>query len=310
MSAVIALKALRKSFHGHLGIGRTVAVDGLDITVQPGEIFGLLGPNGAGKTTTLKLMLGLLRPDSGQALLFGRPPHDVAARARLGFLPENPYFYDYLTPVEFLDLYARLHGIPAAERARRIRAAIERVGLAGREKTALRKFSKGMIQRLGLAQAIQHDPELVILDEPMSGLDPIGRREVRDLIMSLRAAGRTVFFSSHILQDAEMVCDRVAIVFRGRLRAVGRLDDLVSRDARWIEVSVRGPVPDDAPGERTQAPDGTTLVKVDGMPALARLLGRVTDSGSEVLSVWPRRETLEDLFLREIGKARAEENVS
>jgi ABC-2 type transport system ATP-binding protein len=310
MSAVIELKALRKSFHGHLGIGRTVAVDGLDITVQPGEIFGLLGPNGAGKTTTLKLMLGLLRPDSGQALLFGRPPNDVAARARLGFLPENPYFYDYLTPVEFLDLYARLHGIPAAERARRIRAAIERVGLAGREKTALRKFSKGMIQRLGLAQAIQHDPELVILDEPMSGLDPVGRREVRDLIMSLRASGRTVFFSSHILQDAEMVCDRVAIVFRGRLRAVGRLDDLVSRDARWIEVSVRGGVPDDAPGERTQAPDGSTLVKVDGMPALARLLGRVTDSGGEVLSVWPRRETLEDLFLREIGKAKAEEILS
>jgi ABC-2 type transport system ATP-binding protein len=310
MSAVIELKALRKSFHGHLGIGRTVAVDGLDITVQPGEIFGLLGPNGAGKTTTLKLMLGLLRPDSGQALLFGRPPSDVAARARLGFLPENPYFYDYLTPVEFLDLYARLHGVPAAQRKRRIAAAIERVGLAGREKTALRKFSKGMIQRLGLAQAIQHDPELVILDEPMSGLDPVGRREVRDLIMSLRASGRTVFFSSHILQDAEMVCDRVAIVFRGRLRAVGRLDDLVSRDARWIEVSVRGSVPDDAPGERTQAPDGTTLVKVDGMPALARLLGRVTDAGSEILSVWPRRETLEDLFLREIGKARAEEKVS
>ena len=310
MSAVIELKALRKSFHGHLGIGRTVAVDGLDITVQPGEIFGLLGPNGAGKTTTLKLMLGLLRPDSGEALLFGRSPNDVAARARLGFLPENPYFYDYLTPVEFLDLYARLHGVPAAERERRIRAVIDRVGLAGREKTALRKFSKGMIQRLGLAQAIQHDPELVILDEPMSGLDPVGRREVRDLIMSLRASGRTVFFSSHILQDAEMVCDRVAIVFRGRLRAVGRLDDLVSRDARWIEVSVRGGVPDDVPGERTQAPDGTTLVKVDGMPALARLLGRVTEAGSEVLSVWPRRETLEDLFLREIGKARAEENAS
>jgi ABC-2 type transport system ATP-binding protein len=310
MSAVVALKNLRKSFRGHLGIGSTVAVDGLDLTVQPGEIFGLLGPNGAGKTTTLKLMLGLLEPDSGEALLFGRPPRDVAARARLGFLPENPYFYDYLTPVEFLDLYARLHGVPAAERRDRIHAAIRRVGLAGREKTALRKFSKGMIQRLGLAQAIQHDPELVILDEPMSGLDPVGRREVRDLILGLRAAGRTVFFSSHILQDAEMVCDRVAIMFRGRLREIGRLDDLVSRDARWIEVAVRGTVPADAPGERTAAPDGTTLVKVDGAPALAKLLGKVTDAGGEVLSVWPRRDTLEDLFLREINKAQAEEKAS
>jgi len=310
MSAVVALKKLRKSFHGHLGIGSTVAVDGLDLAVLPGEIFGLLGPNGAGKTTTLKMMLGLLRPDAGEVRLFGRPPQDIAVRARLGFLPENPYFYDYLTPVEFLDLYARLHGVPKAERARRIAAAIERVGLAGRERLALRKFSKGMIQRLGLAQAIQHDPELVILDEPMSGLDPVGRREVRDLILGLRAAGRTVFFSSHILQDAEMLCDRVAILFRGRLRAVGRLDDLVSRNARWIEVSARGPVPPDAPGERTAAPDGTTFYKVDGMPALTRLLAAISASGGEVLSVWPRRESLEDLFLREIGKAQAEERAS
>src|SRR5260221_6663666 len=219
MSAVIEIRGLRKAFRGHLGIGRTVAVDGLDLSVRTGEIFGLLGPNGAGKTTTLKMMLGLLRPDAGEIRLFGRPPQDVAARARLGFLPENPYFYDYLTAAEFLDLYGRLHGLDAADRKRRIASAITRVGLSGRERTALRKFSKGMTQRLGLAQAIQHDPELVILDEPMSGLDPIGRREVRDLILAQRAAGRTVFFSSHILQDAEMLCDRVAIVFKGQLRA-------------------------------------------------------------------------------------------
>jgi ABC-2 type transport system ATP-binding protein len=310
MSAVVALTELRKSFRGHLGIGRTVAVDGLSLSVQPGEIFGLLGPNGAGKTTTLKMMLALLRPDSGEVRLFGRPPQDVAARARIGFLPENPYFYDYLTPVEFLDLYARLHGIPAAERAKRVKAAIARVGLAGRESTALRKFSKGMIQRLGLAQAIQHDPDLVILDEPMSGLDPVGRREVRDLILGLRAAGKTVFFSSHILQDAEMLCDRVAIVFRGRLRSVGRLDDLISRDAKWIEVSTRGPIPPGAPGERTEAPDGTALYKVGDVSELARLLAAVSGAGGEVLSVWPRRETLEDLFLREIGRAQAEERAS
>ena len=310
MSAVIELQGLRKAFHGHLGIGRKVAVEGLDLSVRPGEIFGLLGPNGAGKTTTLKMMLALLRPDAGQVRIFGRPPADVAARRRLGFLPENPYFYDYLTAVEFLDFYGRLHGFKGAERKRRVEAVIARVGLAGSEGTPLRKFSKGMIQRLGLAQAIQHDPELVILDEPMSGLDPIGRREVRDLILAHRAAGRTIFFSSHILQDAEMMCDRVAIVFKGKLRAIGKLDDLVSREAKWIEVSVRGVLPAGLPGDHTAAPDGTTLVRVAGVPALTQLLAAVPAAGGEVLSVWPRRETLEDLFLREIGRARAEERPS
>ncbi len=295
MSSVIELSSLKKSFHGHLGIGRTLAVDGLSLSVEQGEIFGLLGPNGAGKTTTLKMMLGLIRPDGGSVRLFGRPPGDAATRRRLGFLPENPYFYDYLTAAEFLDLYGRLQGLGAAERKRTVAAAIERVGLSGRENTALRKFSKGMIQRLGLAQAIQHGPELVILDEPMSGLDPIGRREVRDLILAQRAAGKTVFFSSHILQDAEMLCDRVAILFKGRLRSIGKLDDLVSRDARWIEVTVRA-----ASGE-------TTLIRVEGMPELAKLMVSVPVAGGEVISVWPRRESLEDLFLREIGRARAEE---
>jgi ABC-2 type transport system ATP-binding protein len=310
MSAVIELRGLRKAFRGHLGIGRKVAVEGLDLSVNPGEIFGLLGPNGAGKTTTLKMMLALLRPDAGEARLFGLPPTDVAARRRLGFLPENPYFYDYLTAFEFLDLYGRLHGLKGADRRRRIESAIMRVGLEGREQTPLRKFSKGMIQRLGLAQAIQHDPELIILDEPMSGLDPIGRREVRDLILAHRAAGRTIFFSSHILQDAEMLCDRVAIVFKGRLRSVGKLDDLVTREAKWIEVSVRGPLPAELPGARTTAPDGTTLVRVEGVPSLTKLLAAVPSAGGEVLSVWPRRETLEDLFLREIGRAKAEERGS
>jgi ABC-2 type transport system ATP-binding protein len=167
-----------------------------------------------------------------------------------------------------------------------------------------------MTQRLGLAQAIQHEPELVILDEPMSGLDPIGRRDVRDLILAQRAAGRTVFFSSHILQDAEMLCDRVAIVFKGKLRSVGKLDDLVARNAKWIEVSVRGAIPTELPGTRTTAPDGTTLLRVDDVPSLAKVLAAVPAAGGEVLSVWPTRESLEDLFLREIGRAKAEERAS
>ena len=200
MIAPIEARGLRKSFHGHLGIGRHVAVDGLDLDVRPGEIFGLLGPNGAGKTTTLKLLLGLLRPDAGTIRIFGGAPAESPVRRRLGFLPEHPYFYDYLTAEEFLAFYADLRGLSGGRG--RDRDLLRRVGLEGKEGVPLRKFSKGMLQRVGLAQAIQHDPELVILDEPMSGLDPIGRREVRDLVLELKAAGKAVLFSSHILSDA------------------------------------------------------------------------------------------------------------
>jgi ABC-2 type transport system ATP-binding protein len=298
---VIRVEGLRKSFRGHLGIGRSVAVDGLDLDVTRGEVVGLLGPNGAGKTTTLKLMLGLLRPDSGEIRLFGRPPADPAARARIGYLPENPYFYDYLTAGEFLDFYGRLQGIPAAERRDRVRATLRRVGLEGRGRVALRKFSKGMIQRIGLAQAIQHEPELVILDEPMSGLDPVGRREVRDLILSLGRSGKTVFFSSHILQDAEMICDRVAILERGRLRAQGRLQELVSGTVRWFEITVRGTLPDDHGALDISRSGEETLLRVSDVDQLGPLLQAVRQAGGEVLSIWPRRDTLEDLFLREIA---------
>jgi ABC-2 type transport system ATP-binding protein len=300
-SPAILIRGLTKVFRGHLGIGRFPAVTGLDLEVPQGQSFGLLGPNGAGKTTTLKMLLALLRPDAGEIRLLGRPPSDPAARARVGYLPEHPYFYDYLSAEEFLDFYGRLQGIPGYERKKRVRETLGRVGLAGRERTALRKFSKGMIQRLGLAQAIQHDPELVILDEPMSGLDPVGRREVRDLILSLREAGKTVFFSSHILQDAEMVCDRVAILKQGRLRSVGHLDDLVKSRVRWFEVEIRGAVPELA-GVETLSRDGDMhLVRVPDVEGLGRLMAGVTASGGQVASVWPRRDTLEDLFMREIG---------
>ena len=299
--AAVRLTGLTKSFRGHLGIGRTTVVDGLDLEVYRGESFGLLGPNGAGKTTTLKLMLGLLRPDHGEIRLLGSPPKEPAARARIGYLPENPYFYDYLTATEFLDFYARLQGIPAEVRKQRVQETLERVGLAGRGRTALRKFSKGMTQRLGLAQAIQHDPELIILDEPMSGLDPIGRREVRDLILSLREAGKTVFFSSHILQDAEMICDRVAILKDGKLRSVGRLQDMVSRAVRWFEVSLRGTEGLTLPGEVVTADGDERLVRVPDIEALTLLLTEARNAGAQVVSIWPHRETLEDLFLREVG---------
>jgi ABC-2 type transport system ATP-binding protein len=297
----ISIRGLSKSFAGHLGIGRTVAVACLDLEVARGEILGLLGPNGAGKTTTLKTLLGLLRPDRGEVRLFGRSPSDPAARARLGYLPENPYFYDYLTAEEFLDLYGRLQGLPAAARRETIHATLRRVGLAGRERTALRKFSKGMVQRLGLAQATQHRPDLVILDEPMSGLDPLGRREVRDMILALRQAGGTVLFSSHILQDAEMICDRVAILDRGRLCRVGRLDDLVSGRVEWFEVSVRGVLPE-PPGALLLSRDGRhSLWRVPDVATLGDLLQAVRSAGATVSSVWPRHRTLEDLFVHELS---------
>jgi ABC-2 type transport system ATP-binding protein len=299
--SALRLEGLAKSFRGHLGIGRTPAVEALDLDVAPGRIFGLLGPNGAGKTTTLKMILGLIRPDRGTVRLFGKPPSDPWARARIGFLPENPYFYDYLTAEEFLDFYGRLHGMPREARRERVGHLLVRVGLEGRGRIPLRKFSKGMTQRLGLAQAILHEPDLLILDEPMSGLDPIGRREVRDLILEQRAAGRTVFFSSHILQDAEMICDRVAILVKGKVRFEGALDDLVSRKVLWYEVAIAGTPPAGLPGEVLSSAGAETLVRVADVDALARLLAAVQSSGAQVASLWPRRETLEDLFLREVA---------
>jgi len=302
---VIELNGVVKSFKGHLGIGRKVAVSRLNLKVLPGEIFGLLGPNGAGKTTTLKMVLGLLRPDRGSVRLFGEAPSKVSARARIGFLPENPYFYDYLTAREFLDFYGRLHGLDRSTRRRRVEETIEKVGLAGKERLALRKFSKGMVQRLGLAQAILHDPDLVILDEPMSGLDPVGRREVRDLILSLRESGKTVFFSSHILQDAESICQRVGIVVDGRLRHLGSLDEMVHSRPRWFEVSIRGPVPGDWREAVVSTAGDKSLLRLPDVDALGRLLAGVQAGGSQVVSVWPRRETLEDRFLQEVGKEPA-----
>lgn len=283
-------------------MGLTVAVEDLTFEVRPGEVFGLLGPNGAGKTTTLKLLLGLLRPDRGRVLLFGLSPADPRARARAAFLPEQPYFYDYLTARELLDFYGRLRGLGRKDRARKASELLELVGLEGREDVPLRKFSKGMLQRVGLAQALVGDPEFVILDEPMSGLDPIGRREVRDLILSLRREGRTVLFSSHILQDAEMVCDRVAILDRGRLARVGRLDELVGRSVHWFEVTVAGAAADGLPGEKVAMSGDEILLRVTGIEELGRLLAAAREAGGQVLSVWPRRQTLEDLFLEQVRR--------
>jgi ABC-2 type transport system ATP-binding protein len=212
----------------------------LTLTVQEGEVFGFLGPNGAGKTTTLKLLMGLVFPTGGSARILGMEVDDVRVKAQIGFLPEQPYFYDHLTAKELLDYYAQLSGVPAQERSQRADRMLARVGLSDVARTQLRKFSKGMLQRVGLAQAILHDPKLVFLDEPMSGLDPMGRREVRELIQQLQQEGKTVFFSTHILSDAEALCDRVAVIHKGELRGVGAVANLTSQVQGKVEIIFSG----------------------------------------------------------------------
>lgn len=216
------------------------ALHPLHLTVEEGEIFGFLGPNGAGKTTTLKILMGLVFPTSGSARILGHDWTDPTIKAQIGFLPEQPYFYDHLTAHELLNYYAQLSGVPAKGRRTRIESTLERVGLRDIKGLQLRKFSKGMLQRVGIAQAILHEPKLVFLDEPMSGLDPVGRREVRDLIEQLKQEGKTVFFSTHILSDAEALCDRVAILHQGELRGVGAVETLTSSVQGKVEVIWQG----------------------------------------------------------------------
>src|SRR5215470_18649339 len=216
------------------------ALHPLELTVNEGETFGFLGPNGAGKTTTLKLLMGIIFPTSGSARILGRDFRDPEVKREVGFLPEQPYFYDYLSAPELLDYYAQLSGVPEEQRRKRIPALLDRVGLGDVGKKQLRKFSKGMLQRVGIAQAIIHDPEVVFLDEPMSGLDPLGRHEVRELIQDLKDEGKTIFFSTHILSDAEALCDRVAVIHKGELRGVGVVNDLRSSIADKTEVIWQG----------------------------------------------------------------------
>jgi ABC-2 type transport system ATP-binding protein len=282
------------------------ALDGLTLEVDSGEVFGFLGPNGAGKTTTLKLLMGLVFPTSGEAELLGRPVGDVLARRRVGYLPENPYLYDYLTAEELLQYFAGLFGYGPADRRRRAAQLLDEVGIGAERKLQLRKFSKGMLQRVGIAQALINDPELVVLDEPMSGLDPLGRRDVRALILRLRDRGCTVFFSSHVLADAEALCSRVAILARGRLVSVGRLADIVAFTLRGWELVVAG-VTEDAAGALER--DARRLVRIgDGRYAVElppevppdRVLAALAAAGGTLVSLNPIRDTLEDYFVRQV----------
>jgi ABC-2 type transport system ATP-binding protein len=287
------------------------ALDALSLEVAPGEVFGFLGPNGAGKTTTLKLLMQLIFPTAGHAEILGRPVGDVAVRHRIGFLPENPYFYDNLTAEELLHYFGELFGQPPAERRARIPALLDSVGIGAERRLQLRKFSKGMIQRVGIAQALLNDPEVVFLDEPMSGLDPLGRRDVRSLILSLRDQGRTIFFSSHILSDAEALCSRVGVVAAGRLTATGRLSDLLAFETRGWELVVSdleaGVVERLGPqvSRAVEISPGRYTLELPADARPERLVPELAAAGAQVISLNPIRATLEDFFVRHVTETGA-----
>jgi ABC-2 type transport system ATP-binding protein len=310
MAAVIEIEDLVKTFQVGFWKKRPVlALDHLCLDVEPGEIFGFLGPNGAGKTTTLKILMDLLRPTSGTTRILGEPSGSGVMKKRIGYLPENPYFYDYLTAGELLTYVGKLFEIRQPELGQRVRTLLEKVGLAGSRDQQLRKFSKGMIQRIGIAQALINNPEVVFLDEPMSGLDPIGRREVREVIRSLKERGTTVFFSSHILPDVEQICDRVAIMNRGRLRETGSLEKILnarmqgheiilSRNDEKLQSSLK-PLCDSLTsiGDRLQ-------VHAADAEQLESILAHAFRNGAPLVSVTPLRLSLEDYFLQEVAADR------
>ncbi len=288
------------------------ALHPLHLAVEDGEIFGFLGPNGAGKTTTLKLLMGLVFPTSGSARILGLEWTDPSVKAQIGFLPEQPYFYDYLTARELLEYYAQLSGVPAKERKPRVDAVLRRVGLPDEGGVQLRKFSKGMLQRVGIAQAILHNPRVVFFDEPMSGLDPMGRREVRDLMEELKHEGKTVFFSTHILSDAEALCDRVAIIHHGELRGIGAVADLTSNVHGKVELvwqTTRVPASIKALAAECHVTGDTVraVLPEENQDAAIDALRR---EHLQLISLIPVRASLEDYFVQKLKSAEKMEGVT
>jgi ABC-2 type transport system ATP-binding protein len=308
----ICIEGLTKQFRsGWPGRPPATVLDGLSLSVREGEIYGFLGPNGSGKTTTIKVLMGLIFATAGRVEIFGRPVGDVQTRRRIGFLPEAPYFYDYLTAEEFLTFYGDLAGMGRDVLRTRVPHLLEMVGLAEAKTRQLRKFSKGMLQRVGLAQALIHDPELVILDEPMSGLDPIGRKQVRDLILGLRDQGKTVFFSTHIIPDVEMICDRVGVIVKGRLLTTGRVDELAGHGhTQSVEIVCQGVTVGDIPAIESAAVrvlqrGSQALIVLPKPDRLEDVLGEIRKRGGTLISVTPQKGSLEELFFPSSGRETA-----
>jgi ABC-2 type transport system ATP-binding protein len=300
--AAILTRGLTKSYRNPWTMKVSRGVEHLDLEVRRGEVLGYLGPNGAGKTTTLKLLVGLHKATSGAAWVLGEPIEQAASRRRLGFLPEQPYFYDYLSGVEYLELSGRLSGLGGQDAHRKSLYWLGRVGLGDRPQLRLRKYSKGMLQRLGLAAALIHEPELLILDEPMSGLDPFGRRDVRELILEQRDRGTTVLFSSHILPDVEILCDRVAIILKGVLTRIATVGELVQDSRQKIEIRCAGgsqlnPPAGLAPHLELKQRPHETLMTLGDERQLHAVLAWLIEAGADVRAVTPQRSTLEELFM-------------
>lgn len=309
MPSAIRIEDLTKDYAIGFWRRRTYrALDRLTLEINGGEVFGFLGPNGAGKTTTLKLLMQLIFPTAGRAEILGRPVGDISTRQRIGYLPENPSFYDYLTAEELLGYFGDLFGYTGADRRQRVQALLDRVGIGAERRLQLRKFSKGMIQRVGIAQALLNDPEVVFLDEPMSGLDPLGRRDVRSLILELRDQGRTVFFSSHILADAEALCRRVAVVAGGRLAASGVLSDILAFQVRGWELVMAGLSPEvvarlkSSIRRATEISPGRYALELSLDQSPDRMLAELTAAGASLVSLNPLRDTLEDFFMKRVAE--------
>ncbi|TEU05480.1 MAG: ABC transporter ATP-binding protein [Candidatus Aminicenantes bacterium] len=299
MAAALNIEDLHKTFSLGFIPKKKKILKGISLSVNQGEIFGYLGPNGSGKTTTIKCILGLIFPDQGKIELFGHPYLSLRAKARTGFLPENPYFYDHLTASEFLDFYSQLFSMKKKEREDKIKYLLHMVGLEQSSDLQLRKFSRGMLQRIGLAQALLNDPSLVLLDEPLGGLDPLGRKEIRDVIVKLKEEGKTVFLSSHILQDIEMICDRVAILVNGEIVNQGTLKDLISEKILFTEIELSGVEEKELKnlGESLTEKAGRILLRVFEEENVEKVLELVQSRKGKVHSLIPRTETLEDLFV-------------
>jgi ABC-2 type transport system ATP-binding protein len=307
--AAIEIENLTKDYpFGFLHLKKKRSLEGLTMQVESGEVFGFLGPNGAGKSTTIKLLVGLIFPDAGTARILGRPITDIEMHRDIGYLPEQPYFYDYLTAAEVLDYFAQFHDLTAADRNERVARMLKKVGLETAQKIQLRKYSKGMLQRVGLAQAILHDPKVVILDEPMSGLDPIGRREVRDIILELKREGKTVLFSTHILSDAEMLCDRVGVIVGGKLRGVGAPNEMVGMKTQGMEILFELPggganvAAISAKATKTGDRYRLQVSEEEVFAALEQLCG----AGAKILSVAQIKASLEEYFMNLIEADRAQ----